>query len=503
MSDPSAGPPSVPASPAVAEPAAYRPLSLLAVVGLGLAGAYAAVVVLGGLVALLQGNPWLMPFWTILFPIAAAVLSLLGLLRVQRSEGTLAGEKAATWGLLLSALVGLSYWAYVGATYFAITREASKAGQDYLDKLAAGDVEGAFRLTLPPAERPPEGAGLREQLEKRFNNVGEKGIKGPFGGYRQSDPIRLLSLDGRAATAESVGVEKWEYIGGGYQVQLLYRVNRPETTCTMVVTVVGTEPKGSGGRQWHVVADQSGLPQGQKPQITEEGRALFRAADVAREYYTKDWLEALRTGRPEEAFLGTLPPAERAPLRQSIDGRRVALVLADALGAGALPCAAPAAALARAGLIADPGAAREASLPGFHGFVTGDLVRAEAGTFWAPEDLRETIVRLTRAQFGRPGDQLAAALAVDSGMGAARFPFLQRDGDLQTFGFDLMLPLSADASASPSYLVECRVTVECDAAEAAAGVPKAWRFRSLDLVSGKPLPPGIPMSAFGRRMMGP
>jgi hypothetical protein len=459
------------------------------------------VVVLGGLIAQLQGNPWLMPFWTILIPIAAAVLSLLGLLRVQRSEGTLAGEKAARWGLMLSALVGLSYWAYVGATYFAITREAGKFGQDFLGKLAADDRMGAFCLTLPPGERPPENAGLREQLEKRFNNVGDKGIKGPFGTFRESDPVRLLSLGGTAASFEPLGVEKWEYASGAYKVQLLYRISRPETTCVMMVTVTGAEAKGSGGRQWHVVWEDTGLPQGQTPQIGDEGHALFRATSAARDYYLKDWLEILSKGQADEAFLATLPPAERVPLRKSAEHRRLALVLADALGAGALPCAAPGAALARAGLVADPVASREASLPGFHGFASGDLVRADKGEFWAPEDIRETIVRLAREQFRRPDARLATALMLEPGPGT-RFTYLRREGNSLVVGLDLSMPLAADPSRAFDYLAEGRVTLECDAAEAAAGPPKTWRVRSFDLVSGKPLPSGVPLMPPGRRMPG-
>ena len=64
-------------------------------------------------------------------------------------------------GLLLSVLVGLSYWGYAGATYYAIGREADRFVLGYMDDVANGRVLSAFRRTLPPAERPPEGGNLR------------------------------------------------------------------------------------------------------------------------------------------------------------------------------------------------------------------------------------------------------------------------------------------------------------------------------------------------------
>jgi hypothetical protein len=452
--------------------------------GLGLAILYTAVIVLGGLFALAHGDPWLLPSWSILLPIAAAVISLLGLTRVQRSEGTLAGEKAARWGLLLSALVGLSYWGYVGATYFAITREAGKVGQDFLKKLAEGDDAGAFTLALPFAERPTETDPdrLRDQLERRFNNVGERGPKGPYGQFRQAEPARMLALGGPGTTFESEGVDFWEYRSGGYEVRLLYGVNQPQATFTMIVTLAGADPKGSGKRQWHVVWEKTGLPAGQRPQIGEEGDRLLRAGMGAREYLGATWLSMMQQGRVEDLFLTTLPPAEREPARKAAEQRRLALLLFDVPGAGALPCATPAAALARLGLAGDSDHVREATLPGFAGFARGDLVRADKGVFWAPADLRDEIVRVTREQFRRPGAQMAGALMPEP---AAHFPVIRKEGDKVLVGTDVTLPVPVGA---PRYFVEGRMTFECDAADVAAGSVRNWRLRSFDLVSGKPLP---------------
>ena len=83
----------------------------------------------------------------------------------------------ARWGLLLSVLVGLSYWAYAAALLFALGREAEQFGLDYLGRLSGGDVPAAFRLTVPPDQRPTEGPGLHDLLE-RASTASRAGSRG-------------------------------------------------------------------------------------------------------------------------------------------------------------------------------------------------------------------------------------------------------------------------------------------------------------------------------------
>ncbi len=488
MSDPTTRPTSLPFSPAASEPAApviYRPLSLLAVVGLGLAGAYAVVVVLGGLFTYFHSEPLLLGWWS-LVPVFSVAISLVALLRIQRSEGTLAGEKAARWGLLLSVLVGFSYWAYFVVLYLAIAGQAKKTGNEFLDKLAKGDDLSAFRLTLPPGERPHEDDRLRAQLEGRFNNIDQQGHKGPLSRFRQSMTVRMLTLGGAATTREFQGVDEWKYVPGGYQVRLLYRVFLPQATSIIAMTLVGKEEKRSEVRQWHVVPDKTGPLQDDLPRITAEGRKMLAASNGAHDYLVKDWLKAAREGRVDDLFLGTLPVAERAPARKAVTDVRLSLQLSDGVGMGALPCAAPGVALSRVGLIGDLDFVHTAALPGLEGFLRGDLVRAEDGVFWAPDDVREDLLKAVRESFRRPNAQLASALTPE---GSADFPLVRQQGDRLVVGLDVALPVPLD---SPRYLVDGRIVLDCDAAEAeaAAGAVKTWRVRSLDLVSGKSLPAG-------------
>ena len=191
MSDSTTRPGSLPASPPPGRSPTlvYRPLSLLAVAGCAWPDSTRPTFS-SAVWSPLCGAPWLQGAAGGLVPLAAAVLSMVGLVRIRRSEGTLAGEKVARWGLLLSILFGLGYWAYFGATYFAIAREADQFGHDFLDKLSRGEELDGFRLTLPPDARPGEGAGLRGQLEQRFNALNEQGRPGWLTSFRQDEKVR-------------------------------------------------------------------------------------------------------------------------------------------------------------------------------------------------------------------------------------------------------------------------------------------------------------------------
>src|ERR1700682_2821300 len=95
-------PHSSPAGGAIGEGAdagpVYKPLSLLAIVGLGLAVPYALFIIIGAFVAFYSGSPFLLGGVFALAPLAAAILSGAALIRINRSEGVLGGAKLALWG---------------------------------------------------------------------------------------------------------------------------------------------------------------------------------------------------------------------------------------------------------------------------------------------------------------------------------------------------------------------------------------------------------------------
>src|SRR5215471_14396412 len=80
-----------------AEPQPYRPLSLLAVVAFGTAVVFAAVVGFGGLFAMINRTPWLLPMWMIFLPVLAIGTAFLARFQIRQSENTQTGGRLTTW----------------------------------------------------------------------------------------------------------------------------------------------------------------------------------------------------------------------------------------------------------------------------------------------------------------------------------------------------------------------------------------------------------------------
>jgi hypothetical protein len=480
MSDPTSAPLSPVADAAQAPP--YRPLSLLALIGVAVSGLYAAVVVIGGLVAFFAGDPWLMAGWTILLPIAGAVLSGMGWWQIQRSEGTLAGDKLARWGLLLSLLVGLGYWSYVGATYFAIGREADHYGQKFVEKLANRDILSAFLMALPPSERPAEGEGARGQVEARFN-AGQMSRTGggAFTAFSQTPYVRLLTLGGGEQTKiDFAGVDKWGYVNGGYQVRLLYNVETPQISFVLELPVQAKEGKGSAGRQWFILWDQIGLRGNLDSAVSPKGKNQLPTAMQGRDFLEGPWVRAIDNGKTLDAYLPTLPESERDGARQTAALGVAGGFLAAGSAAGGAPASLVAAALA-----AEPSLGPALVLPGLHDFLNGSLVSAGKDVFWASDPAtRDDVIEQFSRAFRHPNSQLAMMVQPDV---KVRFPWMQVKGDRFVVECDFMARVPV---ATPRYMVEGRVVIDCDAAQAEAGTVSSsgWRILRVELVGAKAAP---------------
>ena len=99
-----------------------EPLGLLRIAALALAAFYAGPVGIIGLIAFPNHSPYLLPLWTLVFPLVAIGVGLAARLRIQASEGTLSGLQLTTWAVGLSLFFALGYTAYYAATYFAVNK---------------------------------------------------------------------------------------------------------------------------------------------------------------------------------------------------------------------------------------------------------------------------------------------------------------------------------------------------------------------------------------------
>jgi hypothetical protein len=472
------GLPAAPLPPGAAQPATtaqgdgetYRPLSLLAMAGFGLAVVYAAGILIGSLIAFFGSRPWLLPPSTILVPFVALVLLLIARVQIKRSEGTLAGEGLTRWGLSLTVLVALGYWSYYGATYLAVSQQGEAFGKSFLDHFTRGEVEAAFLLTRKPDDRPSNPSRLRQDIEIRWNISSDAMPLGEYSRFLQNDMVRLITHAREATQIEPRGIADWEYKEGGYRLQASYRVSTPIATFEVLLTLHATDTP-TQGREWQIVLEQSGL-RGKEPAITPEGMAMSeRASEAGRAM--QQWLRHIYEGRPAEAYLFTRLPKDRATLRTTY----ATGLFANGIALGAQPGGTPpAAALVRALLSANGHPGRCCLLPGYQSFLDGSLVRDDEATFWTLDrKKREEIASSFKARFRDPGPQLAQMMKPEM----LRIPIYRKTEGRVQIELDFQAPLMEQRS-----MVEGRVVVEGPDDESSRLVEN-WHVASVNLIRGK------------------
>lgn len=132
----------------------YRPLSLLALAGFGVAALYALIVLLGGVVSLFNRVPWLMPLWTFLIPFTVLVLCGAARTRIRNSEA-LGGLAFTAWGFRLTVVVALLYAVYYSVSFFAVSLQAKECAKQFFEQLKQGALSGPF---CSPRASPPRTA---------------------------------------------------------------------------------------------------------------------------------------------------------------------------------------------------------------------------------------------------------------------------------------------------------------------------------------------------------
>lgn len=488
----------MPAAPSTPnpEPAVYGSLCLTAVIGFGAGALYSGFIVLAAIVAFWGGTPLLMPGWSLLFPALGAGISWLATGQIARSEGTLAGAKLARWGLLLSVFAGLTYWAYYGATYIAIQKQADDFVQkQYFRRLMDGKIDGAFMQTLRPVDRRPEDGNERTELEIRHNPANETGMPGPLSGYYSSDMVRLLSQAGPSPQIESRGASEWGFAEGGYQVTLDYRIHTELAGFDLTITVQGNESKHGEykGREWHVLMARTGVTRDGYRMMTPAGERAMTCAMQAQRV-GEHWMQLIQTGHHDEAYLLTLSPEDREralkTLPKPLSGGNIGFFLLTGLPIGASGRGnTPAESFTLATLASQRETLRDYSEALAHAYFPktyldyrkNSVVRADPKLFWAPTArLREEMTQLMR----KASTEFEPA-TMSWRMTPAMVPVVRTVGDRYQVEHDISM-----RDSKSRQMVEARLVLECAASAPVEVTAKqdAWRVVSIDLLRVKSMP---------------
>lgn len=429
----------------------YKPLSVVAIAGFALACLYGIFLFICAFVAIYRGTPLLMSSFTLLLPAAALLLSFLGYLEVQRSEGTRAGAALAVWGMTASALLGLAYVAYTAGSYLAVRQAADREIRQYLTHLLHGETDLAFRLSLQPSERPPADDTLHSELEQRKNlEAADPTLRGLLTIFEQNTLTRRLGEAGANAALRTGGVRAWEYSDAGYKVTINYQVVSPEGSLDFFVTAHGREPTRGQGRQWTIVQSESGVASFAQVARGQHLDAVRKASSE----FLNEWWEHLAEGRTEEAFLATLEPDQREKVRAAFHAHLAGMALAPK------PVPIP----------PDAEAQRLLLLPGYQDFRKGSLVSL-ASNFWAPATVKTEVLPEIQRLFGPSADP--NVLQQSNEMNS--LPAVTLEGDRLRFRHAFLVRHSR-------FLAELDIVTETAATVAEPGsVPPTFRIQAVEI----------------------
>lgn len=458
--------PSLPLPPS--EPTeGYQPVSLLAGLALVVACLYTVIIVIGAFSAFLAKAPLLLE-WSFLLPAVSLLLAWMARTRILNSEGALTGLALTRWSIWLSVVVALSYGAYYLATRLAIGSQADAFAQQWLHKIARGELDQAFYETWPEPRKNMQPNELRRTLETKIITTGgpDSTIATTLSGFGQADYVRLLQRAGEKVEIQRQGGSWGGYEGGGYQVGLTYRIKTPLASWLQLVSLVGSETKARNepGRQWSVKIRETGAfdPSAEPGRstdpivFTEEGKEVA-ALGVSARQETNSWLELLREGKTNQACLSWLPASERQPQKETEK-------------AGLLMLA--------AGPLTRPQGVSWQDLGRWQSYLRGDRIKADAKTFWAvtPEKRFEALqeVREMLSHGLRRQDTFKLA--------SSRVPLETKEGKRTIVPYDFQVVFNRPSSKGElPTLVEARLVLSAEDPHPMQG-PVRWQVDAIELI---------------------
>jgi hypothetical protein len=397
----------------------YRPISGLAIAGLGFSILYTALVVISALVALIQGEPLFLAGWMVFLAVLGACLSACALWRIRTSEGTRAGMKVAQWGLWLSVISGLGYTAYTTATAAAIKEQAkqflTREDGGFFSLMEKGELNAAFLLTKPHSQRTGIDPRNDEVMRRQFDSPLGQSPTGYLSKFESDNFVHVLQQGYKekgAVKVEPLGVKEWTYTATGYKVACRYRVTAPEVVLEVLMTVQSTEHDSAGeGRKWFINWLESGWT---SIEFTPAGNRMrdLRFGSLA---FVDGWIRELARGHRGKAFLDTLEPEPgKAAVR-----RLIALTTTQRAFPISLP--GPFGAASLSAFAQDGELAKFLYLPGYDRFIQGgsflktDDVRALPGI-----PLKDAVADLRQAFVGEAAPTLPNVLRIGHRAGSGR-----------------------------------------------------------------------------------
>jgi hypothetical protein len=294
--------------PPTGAPLVYRPISGVALVGFVLSCLFGALVLITTLFALAQGSPIFLPGWAIALAAAGAVVSLIAQVHIRRSEGILAGNTLAAWGLWLSVVVGATYFVYTWVTGLALAKQATdflmiKSDEDsgFFPRVQNAaknrtDLYQAFLLSLPATSRGGSMAANEQAMLAQYDQPGRDGEPGSISLFSKRPLMQALMKNPENLQIEPLGVAEWTFENNAYRVVRNFRFTTREWVIETIIPVQSSEGTQEGEqRKWWV--NIARMPRLNSVAFTTLGQNLSNLRNDSRNYLEK-WRAHLTEGTP-------------------------------------------------------------------------------------------------------------------------------------------------------------------------------------------------------------
>lgn len=273
-------------APVVPPATTYRPVSLLAIVGLILGVLSFAIFLFDAV-------------WLLLFlPLPGFLVSLVARRRINRSDGTLAGGMVAAMGIVLSVASGLGYLTVHVTTYWTIKEESRAFADRWTKLLTDGKEVQAFLGTVQPSNRPAPGEELDIRMVRARYPAGNTG----FDVFRSAPMPAMVLRYGDKAQWNYLGAKDFQLSAGSYHVKHVYQLTTPEASMDLVVpTRSETRDTPVGIRREWAIDLGNVQPASGTVKVTEYGMQL---RDASRDAYKslENFISAIANGHPETAY---------------------------------------------------------------------------------------------------------------------------------------------------------------------------------------------------------
>jgi hypothetical protein len=447
----------------LAEKDTYRPLSVLAVASLVIAGIYSVIILAYGLVSFINGTPIFLPPWGLAVPIVAIVLALLGRRQIRTSEGSRSGLALANWGWRLGMVFGIVHAGILFGTLLAVGMQAeSEVKSNFFENIREGRVEDAFVFTLPPEQR-----GNREEIRIRFKPI--------FNRFKENDIVRILDRGRPNAKIESLGIKNIDPTKDGYDVTENYRVTTPEGTFVIQLGLRTRDSKESPKRRWQLIWKEPETALVSK-ELTPLGEKMDFWLKMAHEF-AGAWMMERNTGRTDLAYINTCSPKERVGMTKQYLVRFSATILAS-IGAalGETGQGFPA---GRFGFLANTNLGCAQCIPGFNLQAFQQLL--DKSELEVPKKDRDEVLKLVYENLLRP-ENLGFKQEGTSGV----IRKVEADSPHLEGRFPFSMAIRGENNANFAGTAEL-IVVSDPLAENEASLP-VWRVSGLKLLTAGPPP---------------